>query len=446
MNKRIQTKFGPYPILATLLAVVACTLRTVATFLGVDAFGYFENSTLYRVSVWMTVAAVLLLLTLPLAYRKRQAVLAEQTTPHTFLPSLMMGMLFLFFLGEGIFSLLGTLFLPTIDNLAYALTLILGLFSCIYFFSLAILESKENDRKANFGMACVLFFGVYSAYLYLNTEMPRNAHIELCEEMTWIALMLYFLYEVRIALGKQKQNLYVSFAMIGGLLCAYNVIPTFIYYIATGRLLASSFTAFLLLCGTLAFILMRLALFAKSPVDAPIPLVENLLKLARAREEEVREIEAFYAPALPEEETEDLTEISPSSEEPTEDSEQAGETNISETPSEALPLEEAERAEEVSVEEEAEPTENTSVEEETNSSEDMSIEAEEGEMEAMTEEVATQDEPEDATAEETEFILPSQEIAPSLPQASAIQEEISPAPMSEHNEPKEEENEENISN
>ena len=299
MNKKIQSKFAPYPFLTILLCTVACTLRTVAAFLGVDAYGYFENSNLYKVSVWIVVFAILILLTLPLAYRKRQDVLSEQTTPHTYLPSLMLGMLFLFFVGEGVFSFVGTIFLLNINTLSYLLAVVLALCSSIYFFSLALLESTTNDRKANLGMASVLFFGVYSAYLYLDTSIARNAHIEVSEEMMFVALSLYFLYEVRISLGKQKQNLYVMFAMMSGVLCAYNTIPTLIYYIVTGRLLTSSLTVFLLSCGVLLFILMRLALFEKSPTDAPIPLVKRLVQFASARSEAVRETETRYLPQMP---------------------------------------------------------------------------------------------------------------------------------------------------
>ena len=306
MNKKMQSKFAPYPFLITLLCVVASTLRTVATFLGVDPYGYFEHSTLFKVSAWMILAASLLLLTLPLAYRKRHDTLTPQTTAHTFLPSFMLGMLFLFFVGEGVFSFVGEYFLLTLDKILIILSIVLGVCCAIYFLSLAILESTVNNRKAYFGMLSVLFFGIYAASLYMDTRIPRNAHIELCEEMAFIVTSLYFLYEARISLGKQKQNTYIAFAMMAAALNAYNVIPTLIYFIATGKLYASSLTSFFLMCGVLVFILMRLAVFEKSPADKPATLVENLIVSAKARACAVEETEALYAP--PEEEEEEIQE------------------------------------------------------------------------------------------------------------------------------------------
>lgn len=433
MNKRIQTKFGPYPLIAILLCVVACTLRTVATFLGVDAFGYFEHSTLYKVSTWIIVASVVILLSLPLAYRKRRDALVEQTTPHTFLPSLMMGMLFLFFVGEGVFSLKGEYFIPTLDKITFLLALGLGLVACIYFLSLAILESTMNDRKANLGMACVLFFGIYAAYLYLNTTVPRNAHIELSEEMTFIALMLYFLYEVRISLGKQRQTLYVTFAMIGGILCSYCVIPTLIYYIASGRLLASSLTSFLLLCGTLAFILLRLALFEKSPTDAPIPLVEQLMTVAKAREEEVREVEALYAPSPIQE-----VEITA----------QEGEVRLEEC--ENTNEEDATENAEIVIEEtQTEGDAEASLDSEVSQEGETLSEREDAEVtDSVSEVIQTPEEEVDATESPSpEGIAESELPCPEEnEQGEKVEGETLSTSPSEHNEPKEEENEENISN
>ena len=482
MNKHIQTKFGPYPLIAILLCVVACTLRTVATFLGVDAFGYFEHSTLYKVSAWIIVSAVVILLTLPLTYRKRRDTLVEQTTPHTFLPSLMMGMLFLFFVGEGVFALTSEYFIPTLDKITFLLALALGLGACIYFFALAILESAINDRKANLGMTCVLFFGIYAAYLYLNVKTPRNAHIELSEEMTFIALMLYFLYEVRISLGKQKQNLYVTFALIGGILCSYCVIPTLIYYIASGCLLASSLTAFLLLCGTLAFITMRLALFEKSPTDAPIPLVEQLLTVAKAREEEVRETEALYTPssveapeAIAEETDTILQECEVASDETTSTEEDSTAEDAQIVIEEMEIVGESEAVTEYEVTEESEnlyedemvtadePTvadEPVAVDEPISADEpivvDEPIVADEPTVVdkpiAVDEPIVVDTEPSPEAIDTSESLpqeqaqtadsaLPDEE--PSAPQDT---EEARPTAPSEHNEPKEEENEENISN
>ena len=425
MNKKIQTKFGPYPFLVILLCTVACTLRTVATFLGVNAFGYFENGTLFRVSAWIVACCVFILLTLPLAYRKRTDALVEQTTPHTFLPSLMLGMLFLFFVGEGIFSLLDGPFLPTTEKLAYLLALVLSLLSCIYFFSLALLESTTNDHKANLGMACVLFFGIYAAYLYLDITIPRNAHLEVSEEMMLIALSLYFLYEVRISLGKQKQSLYVMFAMIAGTLCAFNTVPTLIYFIANGKLLASSLTVFLLSLGALVFIILRLAIFEKSPTDAPIALVERLVKFAKAREVEVSAIEARYAPKTPTEEGISVEEPQQSlTEESTEEALAAPDASPGE-----------EEAVEETVSEEVAEVSETPIPDQTRGEAAEPLprvtEAEEGDATPVEVQEATDvTEPRDES--EREFIFPTENIDLTLYEAEPVSE------LSESNEPKEE--------
>lgn len=295
MNKKNNHRFGIYLPLMILLCTVACTLRTVAAFIGVDAYGYFQAAALHSVSAWILISAILIMLTYPIAYAKCDRILMRHTTPLTFIPSLLSALTLIFFVGE-MGAKLHASILP-LDRTVYLIALLLGIGSALFFFSVAVVESGVSDKKANFGMVLVLLLGVYAASLYLNTEIPRNAHTELAEEMTLIALSLFFLYEIRISLDKPKQNLYVTFGFIASMLCAYTVLPSLILYIASGRLLLSSLCAFLLIASLFVFTVARLYLFNLAPKDEAIAIVHSLAEEARERAHAVRELEATLSPA-----------------------------------------------------------------------------------------------------------------------------------------------------
>lgn len=304
MNTKTNHRFGIYLPLTILLSTVACTLRTVAAFLGVDQYGYFEAATLSSVSAWILISAILIMLTYPIAYAKRSDVLVRSTTPLTFIPSLLSALVMIFFVGEIGTRLYATLLLT--DRILLLALTVLGVFSALFFFSLAVVESGISDKKASYGMVLVLLLGIYAASLYLNTDIPRNAHTELAEEMTLIALSLFFLYEIRISLDKPKQNLYVTFGFIAAMLCAYTAIPSLIYYIGSGTLLLSSLSVFLLILALFIFIIARLYLFNITPKNEACTMVRALADAANARAQAVSEVEALYAPApLPDVEKEE---------------------------------------------------------------------------------------------------------------------------------------------
>ena len=192
MNSKTNHRFGVYLPLMILLCTVACTLRTVAALLGVDSYGYFTQVTLNSVSVWILVGAIIVMLTYPIAYAKRPYLLVRHTTPLTFIPSLLCALVLIFFVGEMGFKLLATPF--PIDRILHLAMLVLGVVSAIFFFALTLVESGVSDKKANYGMSLVLLLGIYAASLYLSTAIPRNSHVEISEEMTLIAISLFFLY------------------------------------------------------------------------------------------------------------------------------------------------------------------------------------------------------------------------------------------------------------
>lgn len=340
MNTKTNHRFGIYLPLALLLSTVACTLRTVAAFLGVDAFGYFKAAKLSSVSAWILISAILIMLTYPIAYAKRPCVLVRHTTPLTFIPSLLSGLAVILFVGEigkGLYSSLLIL-----DRVILLALFVLGIFSAVFFFSLAVVESGISDKKANYGMVLVLLLGVYAASLYLNNDIPRNAHTELSEEMTLIALSLFFLYEIRISLDKQKQNLYVTFGFIAAMLGAYTAIPSFIFYIASGTLLVSSLSVLLLILALLIFTIARLYLFNITPKNEASAIVRSLSDAARERAQAVEELEALYAPApIPDEENEgERTDVSAEIEAQTNAEQQQDEAEQQSTAEDELDVEE----------------------------------------------------------------------------------------------------------
>ena len=55
---------------------------------------------------------------------------------------------------------------------------------------------------------------------------------KIISQMAYLAAAVFFLYEIRLPLGREKWRAYVCFGMICTALCAYSAIPSLIVYIA----------------------------------------------------------------------------------------------------------------------------------------------------------------------------------------------------------------------
>ena len=294
MKKKLYGRFGVFAPLLLLITMIATTLRTVAIFLGVTPYGFFTHPVLSEVSAWFLVSGVLIALCYALTVRKKEERVATTKTPLTYVPAALLSLCFLFFGAERVPEALRFLGLFEISPLTITATLliVLSAVSVAYTLALCLIESPLSDRRANLGMGCTLLFAVYAAFLYYDTTLPLNAPIKIADQMTYLALALYFLYEVRFSLGREKWGLYTSFGLIAGMMASYSAIPALLVYLVRGTVLSYSIAETILTLGALVFIGCRLLLSDLVPENRPIPIVSELIRVANKRSNRIAEVQA----------------------------------------------------------------------------------------------------------------------------------------------------------
>ena len=286
MERRFYGRYGIYAPLLLFITLIATTLRTVAVFLGVNAYGFFEADALSRISAWVVVAGVLLALTYPLTHRKVRVIFRDDRTPLTYLPAAVLCVGMIFFGAEVVPEALLLLRLYHVDALSVTAAILLALAACgaLYAAAVCLIEPSLSDRRAGLGMLTVLLYGVYAAFLYYDTTLPLNAPIKITDQMTYLALSLFFLYEVRISLGREQQGMYGAFGFIGGMMATYSAIPSLLLYIIKGNVLSFSLSETILTLTTLAFIIGRMLVYDSSPENRPIPLMGEIIRVAEVRD------------------------------------------------------------------------------------------------------------------------------------------------------------------
>ena len=289
MKKKLYGRFGVFAPLMLLITVIATTLRTVAVFLGVTPYGFFTTPALSNVSAWFLVVGALIALCCALGARARCERVVSTKTALTYAPAAVLSLCFLFFGAERIPDALRFWRMTEISALTVtaALLVILCAISVAYAIATCLIEAPVSDRRANLGMGCTLLFAVYAAFLYYDTTLPLNAPIKIADQMTYLALALYFLFEVRFSLGREKWGLYTAFGLIAGMMASYSAIPALLVYLIHGTVLSYSIAETILTLGALVFIACRLLLSDLVPENRPIPFVSELIRIATQRSESI---------------------------------------------------------------------------------------------------------------------------------------------------------------
>jgi hypothetical protein len=107
-------------------------------------------------------------------------------------------------------------------------------------------------------MIATLFFVSYASYLYFNTELAINAHAKSIDQLAYVFIAVFFLYETRISLKRQSWRFYVAFGYVAALMCAYSSIPSLIVYFVNGKCLSDSIYESIMTFSALIFIVVRL--------------------------------------------------------------------------------------------------------------------------------------------------------------------------------------------
>lgn len=290
--------FGVYlPIFLSVMLGTAA-MRTVACLLDFDfKTNYFNNKVLISIADYTVLVAAIFFLTYMYTARKDIKLIPDFTSAATFIPTGLVAVSlpfisrFIFSKASEVTKSLSNSFLSSAEirslRLQQILLYILAIFailSIVHFVLTALVEKRSSLDRAGFGICTVVFLALYAAFLYFDTDLPLNAPNKIVDQMAYLFSALFFLYETRLSLGREKWQHYISFGFVAALLTAYSSIPTLIVYAAEGKILSNSIYETVLTFSLFLFITARCLLTGELIEDTNSETVSALIKLAEERE------------------------------------------------------------------------------------------------------------------------------------------------------------------
>ncbi len=301
MKKNLKF-FGIYLPIFIVTTIVSVIFRTVAIFTQYNAVsGHFDMKGLITAADCMIIAICFFSLSFLATPSSKSKLIPDFTSPETYIPTGAVSVSLLFMLGFLLSNLremlsgideYGASIIPTQTPNLYVIIIlcaliILSALSIFHFFFTATDEKHSSTRRANFGLCTVIFLALYSSYLYLSSNLPLNAPNKVVDQMAYLAASIFFLYEIRISLGREKWGLYVSFGFIASALTAYSSIPSLIYYFVKSAVISNSLYETALTFSLFIFITSRLLLTGKLTRLSPSPTATQMISFANSRELEL---------------------------------------------------------------------------------------------------------------------------------------------------------------
>ncbi len=300
--------FGAYLPIFLIASLSAVVLRTVACFISFDyETGYFKDSILIGIADGIVIFASVFFLTYIFSSRKDINLIPTFTSPQTYVPVGLISTALLFMSvhlgteGVRVYKEMGGFSDLTLD--ARSLPVILSRLLALMPFLLALLailslvnllftaldERHISEQRGGFGLFTVAFFALYVVYLYFDNTTPINAPTKIVSQMAMLFASVFFLYETRISLGREKWRQYVAFGFIASMLSAYSSIPSLLVYLAKtdvaggSVLIAKSVYEIALTLALFIFITARILLLGELIEDKESTLVTNIVAEADKR-------------------------------------------------------------------------------------------------------------------------------------------------------------------
>ncbi len=284
-----------YLIIFSAFAIAATTLRTIALFFELDASGiYFKDETAIFISAAICILFIPASISYIFVYKQDIRLYATFKNPGTYIPSGIVSVALLFLGGElfaenfifeeadaaGYFS--------EASSIISLITTILALVCALNFFFNVFHEKKESITRASFCLLCALFLGCYAGYLFFSDELPINAPNKAADQIAFLALAIFFLFETRISLGRAKWRLYFPLGLIAALMSFYSSIPSIIYMFAERTLISNSLAENVLTLTLGIYVTSRCILVTSLAPDEMSETVKVISNLATRRCEDIK--------------------------------------------------------------------------------------------------------------------------------------------------------------
>lgn len=309
MKLKTTLKRVYFPILlATIL--ISVILRTAALFANFNSqTGFFEKKALINIASLFIVSGCIFMFSYAFSGSKNQKLIADFSAPASYVPTgaLCVAMMFFAVLTtvqstKTNFSIIEFMSTPgatfklltkyiSLNMSAFLLSLMapLAIISIGYFILTACVLRRSSAMRAFFGTANVLFLAFYTSYLYFDTStLARNAPNKIIDQMAFLFAALFFLYEIRISLGREKWNLYIAFGFIAAALTAYSSIPSLLFYFINESTISNNIQENVLSFALFVFILSRIILAAFLKEDKECESIAPMKEYFLGRCEHIR--------------------------------------------------------------------------------------------------------------------------------------------------------------
>ncbi len=286
------------------ITIITVTLRSLALLLDLDAAGvYFESNVLIAVAAAISVAFAVFALTFAFDKKCEVSPAASFVNPQTYIPS-GLAAVSLVFIAKDLFVNLASVLEKSnakssntpILKFTLVAAAILSLVCIISFFLNVFFEKRHSRIRAAFSMSCVAFLAIYSIYLFFSENLPLNAPNKAVDQIAFISLSIFFLYETRVSLGRPIWKLYVSFGLIAANIAFFSSIPSLMYYFvnnaADSAILSAGISENVLVLVLGIYIVCRLWLVAFLAPDETCKTALAIEKMAQARIEEINSYKA----------------------------------------------------------------------------------------------------------------------------------------------------------
>ena len=248
-----------FTVLALVLSAVAVFLRTVACMNDLEyTFGYFSSKTMEISALTAFVIGCIVLFSYAF-FANNMAVKPSFSSPATYVPTGIAAIGLIFTSVSLLLKLDGA---TGYTYYLILLTSVTALLAVVHFFLNAYLTDAKTELRAFFSLSTVVFLALYAAFLYFDRSLPLNSHNKLVDQLAFLLAAIFFLYESRISLGREKWKSYVSFGLIAALATAYSSIPSLIVYVFKGYTISNSIEESVLCFTLFIFIISRLILVA----------------------------------------------------------------------------------------------------------------------------------------------------------------------------------------
>ena len=247
-NSKLIGLYLPFFIITASFATV---MRTVACFLDFNyKTGHFGDKTIISIADYTVIAAAIFFLVYALIKKKGEDLIPSFSTPTTYIPggTVCISILFLaiflvkkalekkelidYIKNYGNVQELSQIPSERLQIIIILATAVLSFFSIAHFILTSLIDKPSNTRRGSLALSTVLFLSLYTIYVYFSTELPINAPTKIVDQLALLFSAVFFLYEARLSLGREKWRGYISFGFVAALLTAYSSIPTLITYFA----------------------------------------------------------------------------------------------------------------------------------------------------------------------------------------------------------------------